>query len=208
MANAALSRSLFKAVMVVVVATAWVTSSTIFEELADRVVRLFAHFEREAKTVWALTSQPEDLPPPHSTPMPRCPDAPVLRSGWWRGDRAGKICLRFPSNFVEEIQLDRIGESNKSDQENILGDMEQGRFSVTNVTFTYLKGVKCSDEDPSRQFLVGGAIVHCFWLVCGTSVTRLLQGGRSCPKSCTTRRPSEFGVQLRLGLERLCTFGL
>lgn len=62
-------------------------------------------------------------------------------SAWWRGDYGKGTCLRFPSNYVEVIQMETMGEGAKSDGDNILGDLEQGRYEVKTLELTKVPGI-------------------------------------------------------------------
>ena len=75
-------------------------------------------------------------------------------SAWWRGDYNKGVCLRFPSNYAEVIQMERMGEGEKSDGDNILGDLEQGRFSMKSLELTKVPGIA---EYPNMAMFQGDA---------------------------------------------------
>jgi len=54
---------------------------------------------------------------------------------WWRGscnDQKGK---RFPCNYVEEVNMEELAKKDRTDGDNILGDLEQGRLLATDLVF-------------------------------------------------------------------------
>jgi hypothetical protein len=77
--------------------------------------------------------------------------------GWWMGDHGGIISGHFPSNYVEEIEMESLGKEDKDDGENPLGSLEKAVLDV--------KGLRVFERPSTAQqkciFGIGTDIKTC-----------------------------------------------